>query len=146
MVKTRTGLVTLCRCGLWPWSRRLRAQAESAVGYPHQLTFKVSLKATSFVGNLALNKPAYREGIPKHWRDRAEQTLSKAQQEPRPEARDRLRKVAREYEQLAQRAEQCRSSNAEQSSAGRHIRQLSVPRLNHPDHRRSARRSDRAMG
>lgn len=54
---------------------------------------------------------------PKHWRDRAEQTLAKAQQELRPEARDRLRKVAREYEQLAERAEQCRSSNVEQSSA-----------------------------
>jgi hypothetical protein len=42
---------------------------------------------------------------PKHWRDRAAQTLAKAQQEPRPEARDRLQKVAREYEQLAERAE-----------------------------------------
>jgi hypothetical protein len=54
---------------------------------------------------------------PKHWRDRAEQTLAKAQQESRPEASDRLRKVAREYEQLAERAERWRSSNAEQSSA-----------------------------
>jgi hypothetical protein len=54
---------------------------------------------------------------PKHWRDRAEQTLAKAQQELRPEARDRLQKVAREYEQLAERAELCRSSNLEQSSA-----------------------------
>jgi hypothetical protein len=54
---------------------------------------------------------------PKHWRDRAEQTLAKAQQEPRPEAKERLQKVAREYEQLAERAEQSRSSTVEQSSA-----------------------------
>jgi hypothetical protein len=54
---------------------------------------------------------------PKHWHDRAEQTLAKAQQEFRPEAKDRLLKVAREYEQLAERAERWRSSNAEQSSA-----------------------------
>ena len=54
---------------------------------------------------------------PKHWRDRAEQTLAKAQQELRPETRDRLRKIAREYEQLAERAEHCRSSNVEQSGA-----------------------------
>jgi hypothetical protein len=54
---------------------------------------------------------------PKHWRDRAEQTLAKAQQESRPEARDRLQKVAREYKQLAERAERCRSLNVEQSGA-----------------------------
>jgi F0F1-type ATP synthase membrane subunit b/b' len=54
---------------------------------------------------------------PKHWRDRAEQTLAKAQQEPRPEAKERLQKVAREYEHLAERAEQSRSSTVEQSSA-----------------------------
>ena len=53
---------------------------------------------------------------PKHWRDRAEQTLAKAQQEFRPLLRERLLKVAREYEQLAERAEQCRS-RVEQSSA-----------------------------
>ena len=53
---------------------------------------------------------------PKHWRDRAEQTLAKAHQESRPEARGRLQKVAREYEQLAERAEQWRS-RVEQSSA-----------------------------
>jgi hypothetical protein len=54
---------------------------------------------------------------PKHWRDRAEQTLAKAQQEIRPENRDRLRKIAREYEQLAERAEGFRSSNIERSDA-----------------------------
>jgi hypothetical protein len=54
---------------------------------------------------------------PKHWRDRAEQTLAKAQQESRPEARDRLQKIAREYTQLAERAERCQSSNVEQSDA-----------------------------
>jgi hypothetical protein len=54
---------------------------------------------------------------PKHWHDRAEQTLAKAKQESRPEARDRLQKVAREYKQLAERAERCRSSNVEQSGA-----------------------------
>jgi hypothetical protein len=54
---------------------------------------------------------------PKHWRNRAEQTLAKAQQDPRPEARDRLRKVAREYEQLAARAERCGPSTLEQSGA-----------------------------
>jgi hypothetical protein len=54
---------------------------------------------------------------PKHWRDRAEQTLAKAQQESRPEARDRLQKVAQEYKQLAERAERYLSSNVEQSGA-----------------------------
>jgi hypothetical protein len=54
---------------------------------------------------------------PKHWRDRAEQTLAKAQQESRPEARDRLQKVAQEYKQLAERAERCLSSDVEQSGA-----------------------------
>jgi hypothetical protein len=53
---------------------------------------------------------------PKHWHDRAEQTLAKAHQESRPEARGRLQKVAREYEQLAERAERFRSSNIEQGS------------------------------
>jgi hypothetical protein len=52
-----------------------------------------------------------------HWRDRAQQTLAKAQQELRPDTRDRLRKVAREYEQLAERAERFGSSNLEQSDA-----------------------------
>jgi hypothetical protein len=54
---------------------------------------------------------------PNHWRDRAQQTLAKAQQEVRPETRDRLRKIAREYEQLAERAEGFRSPNAEQNDA-----------------------------
>jgi hypothetical protein len=54
---------------------------------------------------------------PKHWHDRAEQTLAKAQQESRPEVRDRLHKVAREYKQLAERAERYRSSNVEQDDA-----------------------------
>jgi hypothetical protein len=54
---------------------------------------------------------------PNHWRDRAQQTLAKAQQEVRPETRDRLRKIAREYEQLAERAEGFRSPNAEQNEA-----------------------------
>jgi hypothetical protein len=54
---------------------------------------------------------------PKHWRDRAEQTLAKARQEPRPEARDRLHKVAREYKQLAERAERSQPSKVEQSGA-----------------------------
>ena len=53
---------------------------------------------------------------PRHWRDRAEKTLAKAQQEFRPKVRDRLLRVAREYEQLAERAERWRSSNVEQSS------------------------------
>jgi hypothetical protein len=53
---------------------------------------------------------------PNHWRDLAEQTLAKAHQESRPEARGRLQKVAWEYEQLAERAERCRSSNIEQGS------------------------------
>ena len=55
---------------------------------------------------------------PKHWHDRADQTLAKAQKEIRPEARDRLLKVAQEYEQLAERAEQCRVSSVEQGSSG----------------------------
>jgi DNA-binding TFAR19-related protein (PDSD5 family) len=54
---------------------------------------------------------------PKHWRDRAEQTLAKARQELRPEARDRLQKVALEYKQLAERAERSLSSTVEPSDA-----------------------------
>jgi DNA-binding TFAR19-related protein (PDSD5 family) len=53
----------------------------------------------------------------KHWRDRAEQTLAKARQESRPEARDRLQKIALEYKQLAERAERYVASSAEQSGA-----------------------------
>jgi hypothetical protein len=52
----------------------------------------------------------------KHWRDRAEQTLAKARRESRPEARDRLQKVAREYKQLAERAERYGSSNVEEGA------------------------------
>jgi hypothetical protein len=47
---------------------------------------------------------------PEHWRERAEETLAKAEQAWRPEARDRLLKIAKEYERLALRAEQWRST------------------------------------
>ncbi len=43
---------------------------------------------------------------PNHWRDRAEQTLAKAEQAEEPQVRERLLKIAREYERIAQRAKQ----------------------------------------
>ena len=45
---------------------------------------------------------------PKHWRDRVDETLAKAELAA-PQVRDRLFKVAQEYQRLAERAEQWRS-------------------------------------
>ncbi len=42
---------------------------------------------------------------PEHWRERVQKTLAAANKERKAEARDRLLKIAREYERLAVRAE-----------------------------------------
>ncbi len=43
---------------------------------------------------------------PKHWRDRAEETLTLADQTYGEESKNRLLRIAREYEAIAERAEQ----------------------------------------
>ena len=43
---------------------------------------------------------------PKHWRDRAEETLTLAEQIYSQESKNRLLKIAREYDAIAERAEQ----------------------------------------
>lgn len=42
---------------------------------------------------------------PKHWRDRVDETLAKAELAKTPDIRDRLLRVAQEYQHLAERAE-----------------------------------------
>lgn len=46
---------------------------------------------------------------PKHWRDRVDETLVKAELAKTPDIRDRLLKIAQEYQNLADRAERWRS-------------------------------------
>jgi hypothetical protein len=55
---------------------------------------------------------------PGHWRDRADETLAKATEMFQPETRDRLLRVAREYEALADRAERYLHEQGASQAAG----------------------------
>jgi hypothetical protein len=58
---------------------------------------------------------------PKHWRDHFDETLAKAELARKPEVRDRLLKVAQEYQRLADRAELWRSLQSLETSAAESV-------------------------